>query len=244
MSAEEPVDELERRLLHALLLEHDGLNVADVASELGIERARAEAILELEQRAGVVDLRVEDSVYITLRKTKSLTVSEASAALLSARRERAARQTRRTAMLVGVPLAATSIATFAWYCATRPVGPPSTAVPANMASAAAAIPASTASAGAPVALGAPSAARTLDDRVEARLAGERRRQWELDAADRERRIAELDAAANEGDCASKWNAGAVCYVSHRNMSGAEFDEERAGLTSELAKLRRLLEQSR
>lgn len=130
---------------------------------------------------------------------------------------------KKRAVLVALPTLAL-VAGLGWYVATRPP-PPETPAPTPLPS-------------------PPGAAGTFDERVEARLAGERRRQWEIDLADREQRLAKLDAEAKSSDCASKWSAGTTCYVSHRNMTRTDFDEERALLASEIAKVRRMLEQPR
>jgi len=220
MSHELDPKEAERRLLHALLIEHEGLNVEDVAMELKIPRDRAEALLDAELRAGLVDLRVEDQVYVSLRRLRTADTALARADLARARDD--ARRKKR-AVLVASPTLAI-VAGLGWYVATRPP-PPATPAPTPLPS-------------------PPGAAGTFDERVEARLAGERRRQWEIDLADREQRLATLDAEAKSSDCASKWSAGTTCYVSHRNMTRTDFVEERALLASEIAKLRRMLEQSR
>jgi len=219
MSHELDPKEAERRLLHALLIEHEGLNVEDVAMELKIPRDRAEALLDAELRAGLVDLRIEDQVYVSLRRLRAADTALARADLTRARDD-ALRKKR--AVLVALPTLA--VAGLGWYVATRPPAP-ATPAPTTLPS-------------------PPGAAGTFDERVEARLAGERRRQWEIDLADREQRLAKLDAEAKSSDCASKWSAGTTCYVSHRNMTRTDFDEERALLASEIAKLRRMLEQSR
>ena len=220
MSEQLDSKELERRLLHALLLEHGGMTVEDVAAELGLTRAAAEELLDAELGAGLVDLRVEDQVYVSLRR-----VRPASAALVRAElehpRERARR--RKRALFLALPTLAI-VAAGIWYVATRPPRPDPPPVAATPSP--------------------PGAAGTFNERVEARLAGERRRQWEADLADRERRLTQLDAEATSADCAAKWNAGATCYVSHRAMTRLDFDEERALILSEIAKLRRMLDESR
>lgn len=212
--------ELERRLLHALLLEHGGMTVEDVAAELGLTRAAAEELLDAELRAGLVDLRIEDQVYVSLRKIRTT-----SAALVRAELEhaRAGARRRKLALLVALPTAVI-VAAGVWYVATRPPAPEPPAIAVTPSP--------------------PGAAGNFDERVEARLAGARRRQWETDLADREQRLAKLDAEADSADCAEKWKAGATCYVSHRNMTRLDFDEERALLLSEITKLRRMLEHSR
>src|SRR5690606_29260896 len=90
MSEQLDSKELERRLLHALLLEHGGMTVEDVAAELGLTRAAAEELLDAELGAGLVDLRVEDQVYVSLRR-----VRPASAALVRAELEHARERARR-----------------------------------------------------------------------------------------------------------------------------------------------------
>lgn len=217
MSGELDAKELERRLLHALLFEHGGLTVEDVAHALEISRDRADALLDAELRAGLIDLRVEDQVYVSLRKLRTAETAILRADLARARDD--ARRKKR-ALFVALP-AGIIVAGLAWYVATRPEPPPQAMTPSP-----------------------PGAAAGFDERVEARLAGERRRQWEVDLADREQRLAKLDAEAAAADCVAKWKAGAACYVSHRNMTRADFDEDRALLASEIAKLRRMLEQSR
>lgn len=220
MKTRPDIERLERGLLHALLVEYDGLNIEDVACELDMTRPEAEALLDAEMRSGVVDL-TEDSVYISLRKTTSVSSAIARVRLAEARH---GLQARKRVWLVAIPSAALALA-LVLYFAMRP---------------------STATIDDPLVVSTPVGAAhvSFEDRAEARLAGERRRQWETDAMDRERRIMALETAAVAADCSMKWSAGAPCYVSHRNLSKAEFDEERALLTMELAKLRRLLAESR
>jgi len=227
--ADVDIEILERRLLHALLIEHDGMKIADVVCELEVTPQKANELLASEQRDGGVDLNVNDFVYLSLRKTKTATAEALRSELSLARRNiDAARARKRAILLIAGPIAAGVIA-LAWWGATYTPSPPTQGQVGGTAPSPPVVRAESPS---------------LDERVNARLAGEQRRQWEIEAADRERRIAALDAAATAASCANQWNKGASCYVSHRNMSRAEFDEERATLASELARLRRLLDLSR
>ncbi|AKU99442.1 hypothetical protein AKJ09_06106 [Labilithrix luteola] len=220
--------ELERRLLHCLLLEHDGLNIEDVASELGTDRFAAESLLHDELRAGVVDLRVEDSVYVSLRKTAPGPSAAAREALQVARRRRATSAHQRRSLFIGIPAGLLVFGGLGFGISrlphtrhaesAQPAAPLATERPAEQ----------------PRAVNSDDGA---DQRVEARLLAERKRQWTADLADRERRITTLTNDAESSGCPAKWSAGATCYVSHRNMSKTEFDEERAALAAEAVQLR-------
>lgn len=237
--------ELERRLLHCLLLEHDGLNIEDVASELGTDRFTAESLLNDEQRAGVVDLRIEDSVYVSLRKTTPGPSASVREALQATRRRRAASARKRRGLLIGIPVALLALAGLGFGVSRLPPASPAANPHASQTAAEEPSPrAPTAvTESQPAQPRATTSSAPLEERVEARVVAERKRQWTADLADREKRITTLTNDAESSGCAAKWTAGATCYVSHRRMSKTEFDEERAALASEAAQLRARLADS-
>lgn len=217
--AETERDLVLRRALHALLHEHPaGVTSLDVATQLGLSHAEADAMLSREAGVGGVDLvGVEDGEELWVSKTKIRPFTTARAIVGGMEAERSL---GRRAWLLGVGslVGACGLAVLAWRSSSSAPDP------------------------------SPAAERveavSPPDPVRAREAGEQRRAWTDERADLEQRIAALADDANRAGCEDKWASTNSCYVSHRLMTRAAYEEERARMLLLLAELERALELSR
>ena len=220
----EPI-EAERRALHALLFEHPrGLTLADLAIELAVTEERAEELLRTQEVKQLIRSEVDEDAgvlrYVTLRASAPSTDASTAIHHLHAARFAHLDATRRRlrvvlgAMAVGVAVAAVS---FLIVHAVRWLSATGSSPPSL-----------------PLA----------DERAFAVAAAERRRAWVDEAEDLHVRTERLDDDACTSDCLAHWSSEEPCYVSHRLMTRAMFDDERARMALRAAQLRRLLEESR
>lgn len=226
--------EAERAALHSLLFEHQrGLALADVVVELGLTEARAEELLRTQEARRLVRSEVDEDEgvlrYVTLRVSPpSSDAKSAIASLVFARSavRHANRRARGAAVAVLSFVLVVMVGGFALrrtaveYAARARVAPPLPVEPA----------------GAALARG--------DEHAASWNASAQRRSWTQEAGDLDARVHRLEDDARTGVCTAPWSLGEPCYVSHRLMTRAMFDDERGRMAKRAAQLRGLLEQSR
>ena len=256
--------------LHALLFAHpNGLGLADIAGELRLERAVAEALLDAEQRQWFVDMVLDDDGgrYVTMRKVKpARPAAQALEAHRMASQDRA-KVRRYWRIGLGAVAILVSASALAWRQSRRSDGatpPVTTHVPSELAQSAAGPgvtsrpteEATAATEPSPSPSPMPPSPRTRvaetsreptsmrEDFARAAGAREDLAEWQQESRDLEQRIATLRANVTSSGCASRWDAGDRCYVSHRLMSRTDVDEELARMELRRASLRRVIDVAR
>jgi hypothetical protein len=205
-----------REALHALLFEHpDGLTTADVAVKFALRTNQTQELLDIEAAQGLIDIQV-DEVGMVIYKTncRSVPVRDATSARVAYFASRSLRTKRAQRILFALCASITGCGVILGVAVL---------VRQTVASL------------------QTNKTVTAEERVEAQIAKERRAEWTREAEDIEHRIAGFDAEAASQSCATNWSRGDTCYMSHRFLKKAEFDEERARMSLRAAEVRRLLE---
>jgi hypothetical protein len=222
--------EAERTALHALLFEHrQGLALADIAVELGLTEERAEELLRTQEVRQLVRSEVDEDEgvlrYVTLRVSPPSSDAKSALASLIAVRS-AVLHARRRARAAAVSVVATVLFAAGGWFALRHLAD------ASGGSTTVAHPLLVEVARAPLA--------RADEQASVSNASAQRRAWIEEANDIDARVERLEGEAIASVCITRWTLGEPCYVSHRLMTRAFFDDERGRMTQRAAQLRGLV----